>query len=199
MTREEKSRIILQMTPLFDAASIRLETEHLLLHPVDQMDLRDIHEIVSDPSVAATGGFSLTYSQEETAERMLEYMDDNETLGVVLKSSGKLIGTVSLQKRDWTAYPISRELRGREFGFDLNRNYWGMGLMPEAVRSVSDYCFRVLNYDFLTAGHFLENPQSERVIHKCGFSYLFEAEHENPGKWKKMIRTWIQYNPQKEI
>ena len=198
MTKEEVDQIIDQMTAPFDADAITLETDRLLLRPVNPNDLTDIHEIVSDPAVAATAGFSLSESLEESEKRVLQYMVDKDTLAVVLKQNGKLIGTVSLQKRNWAMYPIAHDQQGREFGFDLNRAYWGRGLIPEAVGAVRDYCFRVLRYDFLTAGHFLENSQSQRAIEKCGFVFLFEAEHENPGKWKKMIRTWIQYNPQKE-
>ena len=110
-----------------------------------------------------------------------------------------MIGTVSVQKRDWTMYPVDRRLKGREFGFDLNRAFWGQGLMPEAVKAVQNYCFETLNYDFLTAGHFLGNIKSKKAIEKCGFVFLFEAEHQNPGFWKKMIRTYIRYNPRKEI
>jgi ribosomal-protein-alanine N-acetyltransferase len=198
MTKEETGQIIHRMTAPFDAASITLETQRLLLRPVNPSDLTDIHEIVSDPAVAATAGFALSESLAESTNRMLQYMDDNDTLAVVLKQNGKLVGTVSLQKRNWAMYPIAQDQRGREFGFDLNQNYWGRGLIPEAVQAVRGYCFGVLHYDFLTAGHFLENTQSRRAIEKCGFAFLFEAEHENPGKWKKMIRTWIQYNPQKE-
>lgn len=198
MTREEESRIVKQMTGGFDAAGITLETERLLLRPVNPNDLTDIHEIVSDPAVAETAGFSLCENTEDSVKRMLEYMDDNETLAVVLKATGKMVGTISLQKRNWSMYPISPDLKGREFGFDLNRNYWGRGLMPEAVRAVRDYCFQVLDYDFLTAGYFLGNEKSRRAIEKCDFAFLFEAEHENPGKWKKMIRTHILFNPNKE-
>jgi ribosomal-protein-alanine N-acetyltransferase len=187
------------MSAPIDAASILIETVRLLLRPVNQNDLTDIHEIVSDPDVAASTGFDASKNLDMSVKRMLEYMDDNETLAVVLKQTGKMIGTVSLQKRNWTMYPIDPNLKGREFGFDLNRNYWGRGLMPEAVMAVRDYCFTELNYDFLTAGHFLGNIQSARAIEKCGFEFLFEAEHEIPGRWKKMIRTLIQYNPQKEI
>ena len=187
------------MTAPFDAASISLETQRLLLRSVNQNDLSDIHETVSDPEVAVSTGFHVSENLEASVKRMLEYMDDNETLALVLKENNKMVGTVSLQKRDWTMYPIDRKLKGRELGFDLNRNYWGRGLMPEAVRAVVSYCFSELQYDFLTAGYFLGNHKSERVIEKCGFQFLFEAEHENPGIWKKMIRTHIQYNPHKEI
>ena len=196
---ENTGKIVRQMSAPFDAASITLETDRLLLRPVNQNDLSDIHEFSSDPEVAALAGFQCSDNLEMSTKRMLEYMDDNETLAVVLKENNKLIGTVSVQKRDWPMYPIDRKLKGREFGFDLNRAYWGRGLMPEAVNAVCGYCFDTLHYDFLTAGHFLGNTQSARAIEKCGFAFLFEAEHENPGKWKKRIRTHIQYNPHKEI
>lgn len=196
---ENKEKIIRQMSAPIDAASITLETERLYLRPVNQCDLSDIHEVASDPEVAATAGFAISKSMEDSAKRMLEYMDDNETVAVVLKENKKMIGTVSLQKRNWVAYPIDQNLKGRELGFDLNRSYWGRGLMPEAVKAVRDYCFEKLGYDYLTAGYFLGNAKSKRAIEKCGFDFLFESEHENPGLWKKMIRTYIQYNPHKEI
>lgn len=196
---ENTDKIIRRMSAPIDASSIHLEAERLYLRPVSQTDLYDIHEIVSDPEVTATAGFSISNSLEDSVKRMLEYMDDNETLAVVLKENNKMIGTVSLQKRYWPMYPIDRKLQGRELGFDLNRKYWGRGLMPEAVRAVTDYCFQKLNYDFLTAGYFLGNARSQRAIEKCDFEFLFEAEHENPGLWKKMICTYIKYNPHKEI
>ena len=196
---ENTHKIIRQMSAPFGAASVTLETERLCLRPVNQNDLSDIHEIVSDPEVAETAGFAVSDNIEASVKRMLEYMDDNETLAVILKENNKMIGTVSLQKRDWTKYPLDRKMKGRELGFDLNRQYWGQGLMPEAVKAVCHYCFAKLDYDFLTAGYFLGNRKSERAIEKCGFIFLFEAEHEHPGFWKKMIRTYIRYNPRKEI
>lgn len=196
---ENTDKIIRRMSAPVDAASITLETDRLLIRPVKHEDLTDIHEITNDPHVAETAGFSISQDMDASAKRMLEYMDDNETLAVVLKENNKMIGTVSLQKRNWIQYPIHRGIRGREFGFDLNRSYWGQGLMPEAVKAVRDHCFEKLDYDFLSVGHFLGNFRSERAIEKCGFVFLFEAEHEHPGHWKKMIRTYIQYNPHKEI
>ena len=196
---ENKNKIIRTMTAPFDAASVQLETDRLILRPVNPSDLSDVHEIVSDTEVASSAGFAASETMDASVKRMLEYMDDNETLAVVLKETNKMIGTVSVQKRDWSMYPIDRRLKGREFGFDLNRAFWGQGLMPEAVKAVQNYCFETLNYDFLTAGHFLGNIKSQKAIEKCGFAFLFEADHQNPGFWKKMIPTYIRYNPRKEI
>ena len=195
MTDHDKSVV---SAPI-NAASILLETERLLLRGLHQDDLTDIHEIYSMPEVAESAGWSVSESTEMSKARLQQYIADNETLAIVLKEDKKIVGTVSLQKRDWADYPIDGNRHGREFGFDLNKNYWGRGLMPEAVTAVCEYCFSCLRYDFLTVGHFVGNYKSERTIQKCGFLFLFESEVENPGKWKKRIRTYIQYNPHKEI
>ena len=59
--------------------------------------------------------------------------------------------------------------RGREIGFVLAKDYWGRGLMPEAVKAVMDYLFSELDYDFLLCGYYNFNSQSKRVQEKCGF------------------------------
>lgn len=196
--QENEYKICSHMSAPVDAASIYLETERMILRPVNQNDLSDIHELCALDEVAQSAGWEVSNTLEDSVTRMLEYMDDNETLAVVLKENGKMIGTISLQKRKWSMYPLNRTLKGRELGFDLHKAYWGRGLMPEAVSALCRYCFEVLQYDFLTAGHFLGNTRSARAIEKCGFTFLFETEFENPGKWKKRIRTYIRHNPRKE-
>ena len=51
--------------------------------------------------------------------------------------------------------------------------------MPEAVRAVTDYLFRVQKLDFLLLGHFVWNHQSARVAEKCGFRYSKTCNHVN--------------------
>ena len=63
-------------------------------------------------------------------------------------------------------------LRVKELGYVLSKTYWGQGLMPEAVRAVIAYAFDTLDLDALTAGHFVHNHQSQRVIEQCGFTYV---------------------------
>ena len=58
---------------------------------------------------------------------------------------------------------------GREIGYVLSKDYWGQGIMPEAVTAVINYLFNDLNLDFLTCGYYEFNNQSKRVQEKCGF------------------------------
>jgi len=196
---ENEGKIIQKMTAPFDVTGIEIETQRLILRPWLETDLLDFHEYAQQEEVTCPAGWRRSENLDMSREQLKHYMDSKETFALVCKDNNKVIGSISAQWRPWHQYPIDRRLRGREFGFDLNREYWGMGLMPEAVKAVTEYCFDTLNFDYVTCGHFLDNDQSARCIEKCGFSFLFESVHENPGNWTKMIRTYIQYNPHKEI
>ena len=63
---------------------------------------------------------------------------------------------------------------GREIGYVLSKDYWGKGLMPEAVNRVIKFCFEQENYDYLMCSHFVINSQSKRVIEKSGFRFVKE-------------------------
>lgn len=187
------------VTGPFDASQVTIETERLILRPLRETDAEDFHEIVSDPEIADETGFDCRKDLADTRAYLERMIRGREELAVVLKESGKLVGSFSLQSRFWERYPISPKLVGRECGFELNRDYWGRGLMPEALRAVTRYCFDTLHYDFVSAGHFLRNTRSGHMIQKCGFEFLFEDDFILPGDKKERIRTYIQYNPNKEI
>lgn len=196
---ENEQKIARKMSAPVDPEKIHVHTQRLLLRPILETDLRDIHEIAGQKEVAEKAGFPWCENLEMSEKLLKEFMEDKETLAVVLKENQKVIGTISLQKRPWHLYPIDRSRKGRELGFDLNKAYWGRGLMPEAVKALSDYCFKVLDYDFVTAGYFPGNTQSQRAIEKSGFGFLFEDDREIPNGETVHIRTYIQWNPRKEI
>ena len=198
MTKEEIGKIIGAMSAPVNVDKIRLETQRLILRPLTWEDFTDIHEICCQEEVAESAGWKASKSEEDSRNRLKAYIEDGETVAIVLKETGKVLGTISLQKRPWHIYPIDRTLRGRELGFDLHSTYWGMGLMPEAVKVLSSYCFDVLGYDFISAGYFRGNEKSRRAIEKCGFSFLFEDDREFPGEAPIHILTHILYNPHKE-
>ena len=66
--------------------------------------------------------------------------------------------------------PELSDKAGREIGFVLSKDYWGKGLMPEAVSGVIKWLFDEVGLDFIVCGHSPENLRSKRVQEKCGFS-----------------------------
>ena len=59
-----------------------------------------------------------------------------------------------------------------EIGYILGKNYWGRGMMTEALKAVLDFCFTRAGFQKVRARYASLNPASGRVMKKVGMSYL---------------------------
>ena len=171
-----------------DVTNIRIETDRLILRAWRETDLADFYEYASVEGVGEMAGWNHHQSMEES-RRILDFF----TFALELKENGKVIGSLGLEPRDEDA-GLPEELQGREIGYVLSRDYWGRGLMPEAVKAVIDYCFQELSFDYLTCGHFDRNDRSRRVVEKCGFRFLKKVVTptargvDEPGKMYNLMK-----------
>ena len=55
-------------------------------------------------------------------------------------------------------------------GYWLGEQFWGRGIMTEAVIAVTDFCFDNFPLHRISAEVFSSNPASARVLEKAGFS-----------------------------
>lgn len=139
-------------------------------------------------------------NKEESLKILKHFIDGKHVFAIILKQTGKAIGSIGVEP-----YEMEDELseffeyRGREIGYVLGKDYWGQGLMPEAVRRLIDYLFQEQDLDFLLCGHFQKNHQSRRVQEKCGFvpyrKLVFDTRMgtKEPGTLRLLI------NPKKNI
>ncbi|MFY9555490.1 MAG: GNAT family N-acetyltransferase [Blastocatellia bacterium] len=63
--------------------------------------------------------------------------------------------------------------RSAEIGYWLGEEFWGRGIVSEAVRAVTDYAFATFDLCRVYAGVFEWNTASMRVLEKSG--YVFEC------------------------
>lgn len=154
-----------------DVTNIRIETDRLILRAWEKSDLHDFYEYARVEGVGEKAGWNHHQSIGESQRILDSFIRNKKTFALVLKENGKVIGSLGLEPRDEDA-GLTEELQGREVGYVLSKDYWGRGLMPEAVQAVIRYCFDVLNYDYMTCGHFDHNDRSRRVVEKCGFVFL---------------------------
>ena len=179
-----------------DVTDIRIETERLILRPWRESDLEDFYEYAKVDGVGQMAGW-LPHEDIEKSRLILSmFIDEKKTFALELKESGKVIGSIGLETRD-ADLGIPENLQGREIGYVLNKDYWGRGLMPEAVRAVVDYCFAELGFDWLTCGHFLRNNQSRRVVEKCGFRYVKDVIHTTRFNTEEPTKLYVLHNPNK--
>lgn len=61
--------------------------------------------------------------------------------------------------------------RSAEIGYWIGEEYWGRGIVTEAVRAVTDYAFATFDLCRIYAGVFEWNPGSMRVLERAGYEF----------------------------
>lgn len=181
-----------------DVTNIRIETDRLVLRAWRETDLTDFYEYASVEGVGEMAGWNHHQSMEESRRILGFFISGKKTFALELKENGKVIGSLGLEPRDEDA-GLPEELQGREIGYVLSRDYWGRGLMPEAVKAVIDYCFQELSFDYLTCGHFDRNDRSRRVVEKSGFRFLKKVVTPTARGVDEPGKMYVLNNPMKPI
>ena len=147
-----------------------LQTERLILRPFLEEDAEAMFDNwASDPEVTEFLSWP-TYKSIDDAHAILnqwlESYDNPEFYqwAIVLEELGQPIGSISVVNLD-------NRVDLAEIGYCIGKNWWGQGIMPEALKAVMQYLFEVVGMQRLEAGHDPENSASGAVIRKCGFRY----------------------------
>ena len=184
------------MNAPIDVNAIRIETDRLVLRAWRESDAEDMYEYAKVDGVGQMAGWKPHEDLEESRRIVRMFMDEKKTFALELKENGKTIGSLGLEKLKDLDESYDH-LSGREIGYAMSKDYWGRGLMPEAVKAVMEYCFQTLNYDFLSCCHFNWNPQSRRVIEKCGFSFLKNISYQTEIGVVESSKLYVFHNPYK--
>lgn len=162
------------MNPEIDISNVILKTERLLIRPWRQSDLDDFYSYASVDGVGQMAGWKPHESKEESKIILDIFISHKKTFA--LEYQGKVIGSVGIEKYNETHFPEFENKKCREIGYVLSKEYWGQGLMPEALKEVIRFLFENANLDVIFCGHFLWNEQSHRVQEKSGFKhYAFDT------------------------
>lgn len=107
--------------------------------------------------------FPYPYAAEDARSFIELIAADDPQLHFGIEIGGEVVGAVGLQPLD------DVERLSAEIGYWLGAEFWGKGIMPEAVRAVTDYGHRSLACRRIYAKVFGGNARSERVLEKAGF------------------------------
>jgi RimJ/RimL family protein N-acetyltransferase len=144
-----------------------LQTPRLILRELVPEDCDTLALVLSDPETMRHYPTSLDRKGvgQWIARNRSRYATDGHGLwGMVLKSSGELIGDCGL---------IRQEVDGEqlvEIGYHVRRDFWGQGLASEAARACRDYGFAHLKVNRLISLIRPENIPSRRVAEKIGLT-----------------------------
>lgn len=164
------------MNPIIDISNTILESERLILRFWQIYDLSDFYEYASVPGVGEMAGWKRHESIEESKKILSLFMGQKDIFAIVSKEERKVIGSLGLKKSWAESFSEYQRLKVKEIGYALSKDYWGRGLMTEAVQRIIRFCFDTQGIEVLTVEHFIDNDRSRRVIEKCGFQYFGPGE-----------------------
>ena len=97
--------------------------------------------------------------------------DENETFSFAITAEGNVIGSIGVFRQG----NIHR--RTAELGYYIAEEYWGKGIMTEAVKQICRYVFDKSDIVRIYAEPFAHNAASCRVLEKAGFQYEGTLRH----------------------
>lgn len=144
----------------------KIETERLILREIVSRDYAAIFKNFSNPEVARW-----FFEQPLTEmKQVMQFIEDFNseflqgkgiTWAIELKEINECIGTCGFGD-------VKLSDRG-EIGFDLAQDYWGKGLMSEALAAMIDYGFLNLDLLIVEAHTYSNNFRARHLLEKLGF------------------------------
>lgn len=145
------------------------ETKRLILRPWEETDVEELYKYASDERIGYYAGW-MPHPNIEHSMHILKYvLSADGVYAVVLKETGLVVGNVHIDKQGRGIDSVGKN--EAEFGCWLGVEYWGQGIIPEALECLKQYCFEILKCEKLWYVYFESNYRSKRVMEKLGFEY----------------------------
>ncbi|MCB0643841.1 MAG: GNAT family N-acetyltransferase [Phaeodactylibacter sp.] len=167
---------------------IYIETDRLILRPIEAADRQGIFELDSDPEVHRYLGKKPIKSLPES-EAVINYIQqqyEEDGIGrwaVIDRRTNEFIG--------WSGLKYERKVRPEmpyyDLGYRLKRKFWGKGIATETALEALNYGFRTMGLEEIYAGAHVENIGSNKVLQKVGLTFMetFEYDHA-PHNWYRI-------------
>lgn len=151
--------------------TLKLETDRLILRRYTIEDAEAMYKNwASDDQVTKFLTWSAHTSPEESKHILEDWINQYSDEGVyhwaiTLKENGnEPIGDISVVDMKEKVSMVS-------IGYCLGKNWWHKGIMSEALKAVMDFLFDVVEVNRIEARHDPRNPNSGKVMKKCGMKY----------------------------
>ncbi len=110
-----------------------------------------------------TDQFPYPYFRKDAEEYLALIGGQDPTLVFAISVDGEAVGSIGI-------FPQSDiHAKNAEMGYWLSEEYWGRGIMAEAIRQMVEYGFDTFDLTRIFARPFGTNTRSQRVLEKAGF------------------------------
>ena len=167
---------------MVNSSGISIQTQRLILRPMEITDIDAMLRIFTDPLVTASFGIPPfeRHQMKQWVQRNLSHQDEfgYGLFSVILKCNNLLIGDCGLEHRDIDGEMVT------ELGYDFLSDYWHKGLATEAAKAVRDYAFIELGLPHLVSLIRVGNDASKRVAERVVMTLISEFTSCGDRHWK---------------
>ena len=132
-------------------------------------DARDLATALSNKKIQDNlrDGLPYPYTEKDGKEFISTMLaaNENDTFAFAITVNGKVIGSIGAFRQ------TNIHNKTAELGYYIAEEYWGKGIMTEAVKQLCDYVFYHTDIIRIYAEPFSYNIGSCRVLEKAGFQY----------------------------
>ena len=132
-------------------------------------DAKDIAVALSNKKIQDNlrDGLPYPYSEQDGIDFISSMLSANEdeTFAFAITLDDKAIGSIGVFRQQ----NIHRQIA--EMGYYIAEEYWGKGIMTDAVKQICEYVFKNSDILRIYAEPFAYNIGSCRVLEKAGFQY----------------------------
>jgi len=155
---------------------LQLESQRLILRPIEEADAQALYPLINDPDVALNT-LSIPHPYPEDAyvpwirqarESLLSGL--SYQMAIILKETGQPIGGAGISD-------VCLAHGRAEMGCWLGRPHWGRGYATEAARLMVRFGFEELSLERMHAYCLERNKASVRVLEKVGLSLEGRIRH----------------------
>ena len=150
----------------------RLETDRLILQPLQNTDAIALNQLINKNHDLLKEDFPITLMNNDSLRKTKIYIrqkwtqwqeDTHYSFGIWEQTSNKLIGHFTIKSLDYSIPKC-------ELGYWLDEDYYGKGLMTEAVNIILVFCNSQLDMRKIFLRTMTTNIASQKVAEKCGFT-----------------------------
>lgn len=159
-----------------------IQTNRLILRSFTTKDIQDVYEYSKNPRVSNPAAYKAHDSIEYTARIVNKFIEQDE---IAIEYEGHVIGSIG------NFNPVKREYSGREISYSLKEEYWGMGIMQEALNAALPYIFKAYNTQRIYCCNYMQNLASRKTCEALGFQYLEDYLYtDTPDQIPRMVRYY---------
>ena len=159
----------------------------VLIQPWSESDLVLLQKLLGDPEMTAhLGGPESSEQILRRHQRYLHLPEDgtDHMFRIVSGPGGEGVGNVGYWRKTW------REQAVYEIGWLVLTAYQGRGIATKAAAAAIEHARQGPRYQFMHAFPSVENPASNAICRKLGFTLMEEHQVEYPPGHSMTVNDW---------